>query len=72
MVSYVNLVYVCVCALRFHMYLCLLLLSMTLFVCHFVPPYEVGEGIMSICLLCKLDLSPSLRYMGQSIQEWTK
>ena len=36
------------CKLRFHMYLCLLLLSMTLFVCHFVPPYGVTEGIVGV------------------------
>ena len=34
------------------MYICLLPLSMTLFVCHFIPPCEISEGIV-VCL-CRL------------------
>ena len=49
-VSCVNFVHVAICTLRFHMYLCLLLLSRPLFMCYFVPPYEIGEGIVSLCL----------------------
>ena len=47
-VSCVNFVQVAICTLRFHMYLRLLLLSRPLFMCHFVPPYEIGEGIVSL------------------------
>ena len=36
------------CYIRFCINLCVLLLSMTLFVCHFVPPYEVSESIVSV------------------------
>ena len=35
------------CIFRFHMYLCFLLLSMTLFMCHFVPTNDV---VKTVCL----------------------
>ena len=35
---------------RFHMHLCLLFLYITLFACHFIPPCEVGEGILYVSL----------------------
>ena len=56
-----SLIYGCICIFLvnhvcFCMYLYLLLLSIVLFMCHFVPPSEVSEGITclsacaSICL----------------------
>ena len=35
------------------MFLCLLLLSINLFVCHFVPPYKISEGIACPPWLCQ-------------------
>ena len=34
--------------IRFSMYICLLLFSITLLVSHFVPPCEVSEGIVCV------------------------
>ena len=45
-VSYVNLRHVFIGILCLHLYLWFLLLSMTLFVCHFVPPCEVSEAVV--------------------------
>ena len=36
--------------LRFRLYLCLPLLSLILFMGHFLPPYEVNENILSVYL----------------------
>ena len=56
-------VYMYICSnsyyIHFRMYICLLLLSVTLFTCHFVLPYEVSKVlrvflpvpvVLSVCL----------------------
>ena len=46
----------------FRMYFCFLLLSMTLFVSHLVPPCEISEGIyfVSLAVTVLLSICPPL------------
>ena len=51
--SYINILHIfififAVNHIAFHMYICLLLLSIVVFVCHYVPPCEVSDG--TVCL----------------------
>ena len=48
------------CILRLYMDICLLFLSMTLFMCHFVSHFVFGEGIMCASVCLSLFLSPSV------------
>ena len=38
----------CIIYIHFCLYPCLLFLSMTLFVCHFIPPNEISKGILCL------------------------
>ena len=45
------IIYICIYIyICFRMYLSILLMHMTLFLCHFVRPCEVSEGTVSLCL----------------------
>ena len=62
------------CYIRFCINLCVLLLSMTLFVCHFVPPYEVSESIVSVpvtvLLFICLPLNSLIFHLYREIWLW--
>ena len=67
-------IYIC-CKLhyiRFRIYTCLLLLSMNLFVCHFIPPSEISEGIVCVSACVNIYLSICLSvYLSICLLDWS-